>query len=271
LESLAIFPKFSASFFFVRLKFLLNFQNFPIFLWIDRLPRWWYPCLWYIYNLVPYWYPTLMILLSPMHFSKRTFLSSAAARLLRLRSSLSSLRFLLPPHRLPSQKADYKFPAEYSSLSRCFWCTIFFLKWFFAAVRIFFFPPSVKSLHSLQSLRCCCCCSSSSSFSSRWWIGNVVVLRVFYLHRQICLDLLERSVVVLLEYALENVELCTRTWGKKAKAEIRGRLMISSDIIQRKLCLQPWEGCSHPSWRDSLGDAAFWTFLHTLSSHENMR
>jgi len=29
--------------------------------------------------------------------------------------------------------------------------------------------------------------------------------------------------------------------------------MISSDIIQRNHCLQPWEGCSHPSWRDSLG------------------
>jgi len=117
-----------------------------------------------------------MIQLSPMHFRKRTSFSSAA-RLLRVRSSLSSLRFLLPPHRLPSQKADYNFPAEDSSS------------------------------HSLLSLCCCCCCCSSSS--SRWWIGYAVVLRLFYLHRQLCLDLLEGSVVVLLEYALENVELWT--------------------------------------------------------------
>ncbi len=78
-----------------------------------------------------------------------------------------------------------------------------FLNQFLEPLEFSFFP-SVKSLHWLLSL--CCCCSSSSS---RWWIAYVVVLRLFYLLRQLCFDHLEGSVLALLEYALENVELWT--------------------------------------------------------------
>ncbi len=59
--------------------------------------------------------------------------------------------------------------------------------------------------------------------------------------------------------------LHTRTWDKKAKAEICGALIFASDIIHRKLFLQFLRGCrSRPAGRDPLEDAVLWAFFCTL-------
>jgi hypothetical protein len=86
-----------------------------------------------------------------MHFRKRTSFSSAA-RLLPVRSSLSSLRFLLPPHRLPSQKADYNFPAAYLRRRGAFDTRFSFVNDFLGPLEFSFSPISEIAAFVAESL-----------------------------------------------------------------------------------------------------------------------